>query len=105
MKASLGEYFALLIASGKSDRCDSLRSIIHSELIGKCDLFYSGQIDNPEEYKLLRKDLAEAMRYLIVDPYKRTKKIEKTHPDRKVFRKFLEDCMTNGNWSGQVGYA
>ena len=76
MKASLGEYFALLIASGKSDRCDSLRSVIHSELIGKCDLFYSGQIDNPEEYKLLRKDLAEAMRYLIIDPYKRTKKIE-----------------------------
>ena len=105
MKASLGEYFALLIASGRSDRCDSLKSVIHSELIGKCDLFYFGQIDNPEEYKLLRKVLAEAMRYLIVDPYKKTKKIEKTHPDRKIFRKFLEDCMTNGNWSGQVGYA
>jgi len=106
MNISLGQYFALLIAFNKAERCDSLKAIVRNELFGdRCHLFYFGKLENPDSYKTLRKEFAKEIKPLFEDLYPIYRKGKEKGSNKYMFSKFIEQCMTQGNWNGCVGYA
>jgi len=122
--ATLMKCFGALVASGNGNRCDSLRSLLRSNLLvtdkytgqSKVWLHKFGRKDYPNFHKLLRVELAEEIDslYRDISPVLLERRMNhgsvlstdnswRDDLDKWHFSDILENAMRKGKWNGTVG--
>jgi len=122
--ATLMKCFGALVASGNGNRCESLRSLLRSNLLivdkhtgqSKVWLHKFGRKDYPNFHKILRMELAEELDplYRDVPPILLERKLNhgtaltndtswEKEMERWHFSDILESSMKKGKWNGTVG--